>query len=350
MIVSVIIPIYRVEAYIERCVISLMEQTLDGVEFIFVDDCSPDKSMEVLERVLKDYPQRQPSIRILHHTVNRGLPASRNTGLAAATGDYIFHGDSDDYLEPDALEQMYKKAVEVNADIVYSDWFLTFSPSLSPSPVREGRSPSLKGRVRYMRCPEYATAEEALCGLLHGTMKYNVWNKLVRRSLYGFRENDNEDGSQNEIRFPEGHGMGEDMTMILLFAKAQKVAYLPKGTYHYVRQNENAFTAARSELSYSDLKYNADRVIATLQNCVSAKDLACFQLNVKFPFLISNHQADYDRWQQWFPEANAHIASHQVSSRARFLESCAAKHRYVMLKLHYLLIHRLIYGILYPTR
>ena len=65
--VSVIIPVYRVEAYIERCARSLMEQTLEEVEFIFVDDCSPDGSMGVLERVLKDYPERQGQDQILHH-------------------------------------------------------------------------------------------------------------------------------------------------------------------------------------------------------------------------------------------------------------------------------------------
>ena len=325
---SVIIPIYRVEAYIERCARSLMEQTMPDIEFIFVDDCSPDGSVEVLQRVIADYPERQSQVHIIRHEQNRGLPAARNTGLSHATGDYIFHCDSDDYLERDALEQLYTKAVESDADIVYSDWYLTFIPSLN-------------GKERYMRCPEYATVEEALRGLLHGTMKYNVWNKLVRKSLYSLIENDNEDGNQNGIRFPEGHGMGEDMTMILLFAKALRVAYLPKGTYHYVRQNENAFTAARSEASYADLRFNADRIIKTLQGKVFATDLDCFKLNVKFPFLISNRSEDYDRWHRWFPEANDYIPCHHVSSRARFLERCAQKNLHWILKAHFFLLQRL---------
>ena len=305
---SVIIPIFRVEAYIERCTRSLMEQTLDDIEFIFVDDCSPDGSMEVLERVLNDYPKRQGQVHILHHTENRGLPAARNTGLAAATGDYIFHCDSDDYLEREALKDMYEAAVKGDADIVYTDWYLNY-------PDKE----------RLMCCPDYKTPEEALRGLLHGTMKYNVWNKLAKRELY----NEN---------FPAGHGMGEDMTMILLFAKARRVAYLPKGTYHYVRQNENAFTAARSEASYDDLRFNAERVIQALDGRVPNEDLACFKLNVKFPFLISNRREDYERWQTWFPEANNMIPNHKVSTRARMLERCAAHRLYAPLKLHHLLL------------
>ena len=310
---SVIIPIFRVEAYIERCTRSLMEQTLDDIEFIFVDDCSPDGSMEVLERVLNDYPKRQGQVHILRHAENRGLPAARNTGLAAATGDYIFHCDSDDFMEREALKDMYEAAVKADADIVYTDWYLNSST-----------------RERLMRCPDYKTPEEALRGLLHGTMKYNVWNKLVKRELYNDNDNENEN-------FPAGHGMGEDMTMILLFAKARRVAYLPKGTYHYVRQNENAFTAARSEASYEDLRFNAERVIQALDGRVPNEDLACFKLNVKFPFLISNRREDYERWQTWFPEANDMIPNHKVSTRARMLERCAAHRLYAPLKLHHLL-------------
>ncbi|MBP5770162.1 MAG: glycosyltransferase family 2 protein [Bacteroidaceae bacterium] len=316
--VSVIIPIFRVEAFIERCARSLMEQTLGEAEFIFVDDCSPDGSMAVLERVLKDYPQRAGQVRIIHHEQNKGLPAARNTGLEVATGGYIFHCDSDDYMERDALKAMYEAAKQQDADIVYSDWFLEIGPSL--------------GRTRYMRCPDYCTPEEALRGLLHGTMKYNVWNKLVKRELY------------NDIRFPEGHGMGEDMTMILLFAKAQHIAYLPKGTYHYVRQNENAFTASRrttAEGYFDDLLYNAKRIIKALQGDVSEEDLACFKLNVKFPFLISNQREDYDRWQQWFPEANKHIHSHRVSRRARLLERCANGHLFLPIRLHFYLLQHI---------
>lgn len=312
--ISVIIPIYRVEAYIERCVRSLMEQTLDEVEYIFVDDCSPDGSVKVLERVLAEYPQRQGLTHILRHKTNRGLPAARNTGLGAATGDFIFHCDSDDYLESDALQQMYNLVVKTCADIVYTDWYLTFP-----------------NKKRQMKEPECSTAADALRMMLHGKMKWNVWNKLVRRSLY----------TDTGIVFPEGHGMGEDMTMLLLAFHARKLVHLPYPCYYYVRQNEHAFTAECSASSFDDLSFNAQRTIDALQGKVSEEDLACFKLNVKFPFLISNRKKDYERWQKWFPEANEYIHSHQVSKRARFLEFCATHHLYTPLKFHYFLLHSL---------
>lgn len=330
MKISVIIPIFQVEAFIEQCARSLMEQTLEDVEYIFVDDCSPDGSINVLKHVVAEYHQRK--VQILHHEKNYGLPAARNTGLAHATGEYIFHCDSDDYMESDALEKMFEVAQKEDADVVYSDWYLD-SPSLTP-PV--GGRASGGRKIRYMRCPAYATPEEALRGLLHGTMKYNVWNKLIRRNLYNMVSPLR--GGEGRGAFPEGHGMGEDMTMILLFAKARSVAYLPKATYHYVRQNEKAFTATPTEASYEDLKYNADSIISALQNQVPDEDLAGFKLNVKYPFLISDRHDDYDRWHTWFPEANSYITSHQVSERARLLEKCAKHRFFLILIIHYRLL------------
>lgn len=324
MKVSVIIPIYNVEPYIERCARSLMEQTLDDVEFIFVDDCSPDGSIGVLRRVLAEYPSRH--VTVLTHEKNRGLPAARNTGLAHATGEYVFHCDSDDYMEPGALFSMYQTAQANDADIVYSDWYLSF-------PNKE----------RYMRQPVVITPAEALHEMLHGGMKWNVWNKLVRRELYNANYRFRPEG----IWFPEGHGMGEDMTMLLLTASARRIIHVPMAAYHYVRQNEHAFTAQPSAESYEALKHNADRVIAALQDKVSEEDLACFKLNVKFPFLISAHRDDYERWNLWFPEANSHIATHNVSRRSRFLEKAAARKQYWLLRIYYCCVYKLVYGLIY---
>lgn len=106
--ITVIIPMYKVSRFIEKCATSLMEQTLQDVEFLFIDDCSPDDSREKLERVLAAYPDRDA--RILAHEHNMGLPAARNTGLAEARGEWIFHCDGDDWVEADMLEKMISAA------------------------------------------------------------------------------------------------------------------------------------------------------------------------------------------------------------------------------------------------
>lgn len=188
--VSVIIPVYNVGKFIERCVRSLMEQTMDNVEYIFVDDASPDNSIQILQKVIADYPNRRDNVRILTHAENKGLPAARNTGLAVATGEYIFHCDSDDFVEKNLLSTLYETACNENADIVWSDYYISY-------PNNE----------RYLKQPSYDTPEAALKGMLHGRMKYNVWNKLAKRSLY----------IEHNIEFPAGYAMGEDMTMMFLF-------------------------------------------------------------------------------------------------------------------------------------
>ena len=91
--VSVIVPIYKVASFLEKCVLSLFEQTLNDVEFIFVDDASPDNSMEILQSCIEKYPLLKKSIKILRHECNKGLPSARNTGLSVASGKYIFHCD-----------------------------------------------------------------------------------------------------------------------------------------------------------------------------------------------------------------------------------------------------------------
>ena len=108
--VSVIIPVYNVRNYIARCAESLMRQTLADVEFIFVDDASPDDSVNILLAVLEKYSNRQVHVKILTHHENNGLPASRNTGLEGANGKYIFHCVSDDYVEVSMLKEMYEYA------------------------------------------------------------------------------------------------------------------------------------------------------------------------------------------------------------------------------------------------
>mgnify|MGYP000541624267 CR=1 FL=1 len=111
-LVSVIVPIYGVEPYIEKCARSLFEQSLENMVFIFVNDCTPDKSVEILRQVIEDYPRRYLQIQIIEHEENRGLAMARNSGLLIAKGEYIIHCDSDDWVELDMYEEMYEKAMK----------------------------------------------------------------------------------------------------------------------------------------------------------------------------------------------------------------------------------------------
>ena len=323
--VSVIIPVYNVDSFIRRNVRSLFGQTMEEVEFLFVNDATPDNSMDIIREELEEFPQRKPFVKILDHEMNKGLPAARNTGLSVACGEFVYHCDSDDWVEPDMLQKMYDTASGKEADIVYCDFFLSFEKN-----------------ERYMSNPDYLTAEEMLKrGFLGGMMKYNVWNKIVRRTLY----------SDNGIQFPEGHPMGEDMTMILLAASAERVAHVPEALYHYVKLNEKAYSNTFSQKKLDDIRFNVDRTVSFLEGKFGKsleKEISLFKLSIKLPFLITDDKSMYRLWTEWYPEADKYAdANPDQPKRTRLLQQMAAKGQWWYVKLYYVIVYRFIYGIIY---
>lgn len=318
--VSVIIPVYKVEAFAERCARALMDQSFADAEFLFVDDASPDGSMELIRRVVAEYPHRQVKFQVHEH--NKGLPAARNTGLAAATGEYVWHCDSDDYPEATFLEEMYGAASQAGADIAYCDFWLDYGD-----------------RMRYMVNPDYTRAQDMLeLGFLAGLMKYNVWNKLARRSLY--------DG----ISFPEGHSMGEDMTMIALSTRARGVVHVSKALYHYVKLNSNAFSNTFSRKHLEDIRFNVERTEPWLKD-VSPQFQAFFKLNTKLPFLFSGKRSQFKLWREWFPESNAYIKENRFQpARTRMVQRWAAKGIWPLVWLYAFAVNQVYYGLLIRLR
>ena len=317
--ITVISPFYKVAPVIERFAESLLNQTLQDVEFIFVDDASPDESREILEKVIEKHPDR--NVRIITHEVNKGLPAARNTGLAEATGDFIYHCDSDDWVETDMLEKMYKAAIDNQADFVYCDFWMQFEKS-----------------ARYMVNPTYTDPEQMIKeGFLAGLMKYNVWNKLIKKSLY--------DG----ISFPAGHGMGEDMTIILAATRATRVAHVPEALYHYVKLNMNAFSNTFSERHLTDIQFNTARTLEGLKDWdVKDKDkyLNFFKLNIKLPFLLSSDKNQYSLWKEWFPESDKYVLENKyLPFRTRLVQWFAAKRLFPLVGLYDFLVNKVYYGL-----
>ena len=123
MKVSILVPVYNVEKYFARCLETLFSQTYSGIEYVFVNDCTPDKSMYVLQETLEKYPSRANSVKIIENKQNLGIAIVRNTLLENATGEYVLFVDSDDWIEVDAIEKFVDKALQSNADIVGCDYF-----------------------------------------------------------------------------------------------------------------------------------------------------------------------------------------------------------------------------------
>lgn len=296
-----------------------MNQTLTDVEYIFVNDATTDDSIEVLQSVLEQFPKREQDVTIITHVRNEGLPAARNTGLSRATGKYIYHCDSDDYVDPSMLEDMYSFAVDNNADIVWSDWYL-----------------SLINHERYMSMPSFNTPKEAIKAMLGGGMKYNVWNKLVRTSLY----------VDNSIRFPSGYGMGEDLTMIKLFVFADKVIHLPKAYYHYNKTNSTAFSQTYSEKHLIELRYNIDDITKFVLCNLGTnyeQEIAFLKLEAKFPFLLFPDIKKIKLWKSWYPEANRYIKQNKyITRRNKILQQWADKDLWLLVKGYNILFNKII--------
>lgn len=239
--VSVIIPVYGVEKYIERCARSLFEQTLDCIEYIFVDDCSPDKSIEILERVADEYRSRlveeQKLVRIERMSKNSGLPAVRKYGIQFCTAEYIIHCDSDDWIEMDMYRIMYEEAKRNDADIVMCGYKAT------------------DGVKVFKECYHQQTNKaKLLSSLLILHESWSVWNKMCKRSLY-----------DSDIVYPT-LAMGEDMVLtIQMVLNAQRIAVVNKALYNYF-YNPNSITKVQSECSrykhWKDSAENAKTVIS----------------------------------------------------------------------------------------
>lgn len=321
-IVSVIVPIYKVRDFIARCADSLLGQTLQNIEYIFVNDCTPDDSMDILARIINTYPDRKRWITILNHDVNKGLPTARNTGLSVAIGKYIYHCDSDDFLEKNMLEILVLSAEEKEADFVWSDWYMTFETN-----------------ERYMKEPPADFPSEVLFNMLSGIMKYNVWNKLIKRCVY----------EQSGLRFPDGYGMGEDMTIIKLLPHVKKVAYVNEALYHYVRINTSAFTSTYSPIHLESLQYNVRHTVEYLKanTNVSEAEIAFFHQCVKLPFIISSNRSDYKIWRNLYPDSNRYIWENvNISLRTRMLQWCAYKELYGIVKMYNWMLNNIYYRLI----
>lgn len=270
--VSVIIPVYGVEKYIERCARSLFEQTLDDIEYIFVDDCTKDNSINVLERVVEDYPNRKSQVTIIHHDVNKGLPQARKTGVEASHGDYIVHCDSDDWVDTGMYHSMYEKAIEEHADVVLCDYY-----------VHDGNKILKTIQGCHDTEPGVFTVN-----LLSQKDPWSLWNKMFRKTIY-----------HKKMTFPEGN-MGEDMALCSqLILSCDKIAYIDKPFYYYnknmdsISHNLSTNTVLRN---FNAIKNNTDIVLRAYSHINDRKiksGLLYMQYNVKAHLFPLVHRKEY---------------------------------------------------------
>ncbi len=214
--ISIIAPIYGVERFIAKFADSVLSQSYPHIEFIFVNDGTKDRSMEVLQEVIDRYPHRREQIVIVNKE-NGGLPAARRTGIEHATGDYIYHADSDDYIAPDSVEKMAAKIEQTGAEVIYFNYVKEY-------PKRE----SFKREREYTA----ATKEQFVRNMYNHKAFGTLCNKCVKRSVY----------TSHTIYTPK-YGYAEDCYVSTqLIGYAESIAYLNEDIYHYRKDNPNVLT------------------------------------------------------------------------------------------------------------
>lgn len=229
--VSILVPIFGVEQFIERCARSLFEQTYQDIEYVFVNDCSPDRSVEILKKVLEDYPERRDDVKIIDHDKNRGLSAARNTAVEYATGLFLSHVDSDDWVEPQMIEYLVRTQLDTNADIVSCN-------AVSHYPTGE----------TVLEEPDYKSKDEMMQSVLRMTLDHVIWRRLIRMSLY----------KANKVCTVEGVNIGEDhYTLPRLLYYADSFAKCNRVLYHYNCLNGLSYMRSTQE-SFSFPRYKSN--------------------------------------------------------------------------------------------
>lgn len=296
--VSVIVTIYNSEKYIEECARSLFIQTIKEIEYIFVNDATPDNSISVLKNILEDYPHRQSYVKIINLETNGGVAHARQIGVGQASGEYIIHADSDDWVDNDMYERLYLYAKETDADIVGCNLRHEFTD------------------IQYDYSQPYSdNKEENIRRLINGRIFPSLCTSLTKRSII----------VDNKISFPCGLNMGEDLLFNLqLYLHSNTILGINWSPYHY-RHTEESSCVKRTKKSIE-----SDITIAGLIE-MKMKEFGLYQKysnDIEFRKFFSkiplmndlNNKDSYKEWLNTYPETNKHIWHYKYINKKQRLE------------------------------
>ncbi len=233
-LISVIVPVYRVEEYLERCVKSILSQTYENLEVILVDDGSPDQCPAICDACA----EKDARVKVIHQE-NKGLSGARNAGIDAASGEYLAFVDSDDYVSPHFIEELYQLLQDTGCAIGQC----RFSYVKGDGLVEEGNSAFCIYRGESLMEQLYGPEEKATCFVV-------AWNKLYRAELF----------KETGIRYPEGRIHEDEATTYRLFHEAKKLAFLDRALYGYYTENGGSITSVFSAKRLQWLTAHEERI------------------------------------------------------------------------------------------
>lgn len=208
-LISIIIPVYKVEKYLEKCIQSVINQTYENLQIILVDDGSPDNCGKICD----EYAQKDHRIEVIHKS-NGGLSDARNKGLEIAKGEYIGFIDSDDYIESDMYEVLYNLLKQYNADVSICNFYTVSQGKIAIKNAENG-------------IKEYNRIEILKEVLLDNNIQSYAWNKLYKKELF------------DEIKYPVGKKYEDIGTTFYLLEKCNKVVVTEKPEYYYINRQDS---------------------------------------------------------------------------------------------------------------
>lgn len=259
-LISIVIPIYNVAAYLESCLASVVAQTYRPLEVILVDDCGTDNSMEIAETFVNSFTElKDLDFRTVHHDHNRGLSAARNTGTSVANGEYIIYLDSDDQFEPTLVKESYESLLLHDADFTICDFRSDEANASRSSHI------SYPAEVFHSREDFY----EALANCQIGV---SAWGKLFRKSYV----------ERHGISFIEGIVNEDETWLFNMSVNAKRIALVKKPLYYY-RYNETSIMSKMKLLKKLDsLSITIDEYLRIINTDKSLKErLSIYRLYMR---------------------------------------------------------------------
>lgn len=264
-LISVIVPVYKTESYLARCINSIINQTYKNLEIILIDDGSPYQCGMICD----EYAARDPRIKVIHQQ-NAGLSTARNAGLKIASGHYIGFVDSDDWIDADMFEILYKGASTFKAQIAICGFY--YAGGRKHKEVRE------KDITLYNR-------RDALNNLLRDeTVTNHVWNKLFKKELF------------EGIYFPDGRNYEDRVVTYKLFEKAERIVFLNSSKYYYLRRDDSITGAwtVKSQMDKTILMY--ERYNDLIKRYPLEKEILLagfYRAFADFAYVVSSKRKDY---------------------------------------------------------
>ena len=270
-VVSVLVPFYNAESYIKRCAESILGQTYADLEIIFVNDCSTDKSMDLLESTIASFCERKEFVSVISHSKNKGIASARNTAIEAAHGNFIMFVDSDDWIEPETVEKCVLNQQEFNSDIVTTGYRVyEFNNDYD---AKEDLSEN---------------TDEMLVKTLTGEVSGRLWGHLIREELL----------SDYQLKFVDGADLGEDVLMMsYLWFYAKRHSIIEDTLYNYDHRNlsscTNTFNYKNSIQSFLNL--DAAKLFFECHNKYYMKYLMMQELGKIVSHMIECSRDTYNR-------------------------------------------------------